>query len=208
MDPDKDFLCIKNRHFLLFETSEKEVKAPGEDLHIALQSWIFAFFLPLGGHGSGFRNFTASGSKIPTQHLCPNCWSGLWFRSELCNPEAILVLLTNDLVAIDCRSTGLPSYENPYAMDFQVQYIYITVQISHQSVPQSAQQPVFIRGSVCRWSRIYGSYKQGGISWNRFKLSSVKILFFSNQKVNSVDFRAAFLQIISTKNAEKNIRSC
>ena len=41
-------------------------------------------------------------------------------RSDLCNPEAILVLLTNDLVAIDCRSTGLPSYENPYAMDFQV----------------------------------------------------------------------------------------
>ena len=41
-------------------------------------------------------------------------------RNDLCNPEAILVLLTNDLVAIDCRSTGLPSYENPYAMDFQV----------------------------------------------------------------------------------------
>jgi len=39
--------------------------------------------------------------------------------SEACNPECILVLLTNDLVAIDCRSTGLPSYENPYAMDFQ-----------------------------------------------------------------------------------------
>ena len=41
-------------------------------------------------------------------------------RSEISNPESILVLLTNDLVAIDCRATGLPSYENPYAMDFQV----------------------------------------------------------------------------------------
>lgn len=40
-------------------------------------------------------------------------------RSECSNPESILVLLTNDLVAIDCRSTGLQSYENPYAMDFQ-----------------------------------------------------------------------------------------
>ncbi|XP_023338537.1 syntaxin-binding protein 5 [Eurytemora carolleeae] len=41
------------------------------------------------------------------------------YRSEISNPESILVLLTNDLVAIDCRATGLPSYENPYAMDFQ-----------------------------------------------------------------------------------------
>lgn len=41
------------------------------------------------------------------------------YKSDYTDPESILVLLTNDLVAIDCKSTGLPSYENPYAMDFQ-----------------------------------------------------------------------------------------
>jgi hypothetical protein len=45
-------------------------------------------------------------------------------------------------VAIDCRSTGLPSYENPYAMDFQVHsstvYLYYSTEISHHRVPQSA----------------------------------------------------------------------
>ncbi len=44
----------------------------------------------------------------------------IFFRSEQCNPECVIVLLSNDLVAIDLKSTGLPSYENPYAMDFQV----------------------------------------------------------------------------------------
>ena len=33
------------------------------------------------------------------------------------------MLLTNDLVAIDCKSTGLLSYLNPYAMDFQVGHV-------------------------------------------------------------------------------------
>ena len=57
------------------------------------------------------------------------------YRSDYADPESVLVLLTNDLVrsgwfgrhtktwlqvAIDCKSTGLPSHENPYAMDFQV----------------------------------------------------------------------------------------
>jgi len=41
------------------------------------------------------------------------------YRSDYADPESVLVLLTNDLVAIDCKSTGLPSHENPYAMDFQ-----------------------------------------------------------------------------------------
>ena len=42
------------------------------------------------------------------------------YRSDQTDPQSILVLLTNDLVAIDCKSTGLPSFENPYAMDLQV----------------------------------------------------------------------------------------
>ena len=41
------------------------------------------------------------------------------WRSEQNDPQSIVVLLTNDLVAIDCKSTGLPCYENPYAMDLQ-----------------------------------------------------------------------------------------
>ena len=41
------------------------------------------------------------------------------WRSEQNDPQSILVLLTNDLVAIDCKSPGLPSFENPYAMDLQ-----------------------------------------------------------------------------------------
>ena len=58
------------------------------------------------------------------------------YRSDYADPESVLVLLTNDLVrrndsspcqlfhqvAIDCKSTGLPSHENPYAMDFQVHH--------------------------------------------------------------------------------------
>ena len=41
------------------------------------------------------------------------------WRSEQNDPQSILVLLTNDLVAIDCKSSGLSSFENPYAMDLQ-----------------------------------------------------------------------------------------
>lgn len=41
------------------------------------------------------------------------------YQSDYQNPESIIVLLSNDLMAIDCRSTGFPTYENPYAMDFQ-----------------------------------------------------------------------------------------
>ena len=41
------------------------------------------------------------------------------WRSDQNDPQSILVLLTNDLVAIDCKSPGLPSFENPYAMDLQ-----------------------------------------------------------------------------------------
>ena len=51
------------------------------------------------------------------------------YRSEQTDPQSILVLLTNDLVAIDCKSTGLPSYENPYAMDLQVGYNQTRVSI-------------------------------------------------------------------------------
>ena len=47
------------------------------------------------------------------------------YRSEQTDPQSILVLLTNDLVAIDCKSTGLPSFENPYAMDLQVRFTYM-----------------------------------------------------------------------------------
>ena len=60
------------------------------------------------------------------------------YRSDYADPESVLVLLTNDLVrdrvwadhqldifgqvAIDCKSTDLPSHENPYSMDFQGQH--------------------------------------------------------------------------------------
>ena len=46
------------------------------------------------------------------------------YHSDQQDPQSILVLLTNDLVAIDCKSTGLPSFENPYAMDLQASKIY------------------------------------------------------------------------------------
>ena len=47
------------------------------------------------------------------------------YRSDQTDPQSILVLLTNDLVAIDCKSTGLPSFENPYAMDLQVRRVIV-----------------------------------------------------------------------------------
>ena len=33
------------------------------------------------------------------------------------DPEAIIVMLNHDLVAIDCKSPGYPCFKNPYAMD-------------------------------------------------------------------------------------------
>jgi len=33
-------------------------------------------------------------------------------------PKAIIGMLTNDVVAIDCKSPGYPCFKNPYAMDF------------------------------------------------------------------------------------------
>ena len=50
------------------------------------------------------------------------------YKSDYADPSSILVLLTNDLVAIDCLSTAMPSYENPYAMDFQVRVFNIDSQ--------------------------------------------------------------------------------
>jgi len=41
------------------------------------------------------------------------------YEADYQNPESIIVLLSNDLMAIDLRSTGFPTFENPYAMDFQ-----------------------------------------------------------------------------------------
>ena len=37
--------------------------------------------------------------------------------TEGCEYEAVIVLLENDLVAIDLASPGYPLFENPYAMD-------------------------------------------------------------------------------------------
>ena len=34
------------------------------------------------------------------------------------DPKAIITMLTNDVVAIDCKSPGYPCFKNPYAMDF------------------------------------------------------------------------------------------
>ena len=40
------------------------------------------------------------------------------FSSDYQEPEAIITMLNNDLVAIDCKSPGYPCFKNPYAMDF------------------------------------------------------------------------------------------
>ena len=45
--------------------------------------------------------------KLPTFYLI--------FPSQ--DPEAIIVMLNHDLVAIDCKSPGYPCFKNPYAMD-------------------------------------------------------------------------------------------
>ena len=38
--------------------------------------------------------------------------------AEYQEPEAIIAMLNNDLVAIDCKTPGYPCFKNPYAMDF------------------------------------------------------------------------------------------
>ena len=40
------------------------------------------------------------------------------YLSDYQEPESIIAMLTNDLVAIDCKTNGYPCYKNPYAMDF------------------------------------------------------------------------------------------
>ncbi len=40
------------------------------------------------------------------------------YSSDYQEPEAVIVMLANDLVAIDCKSPGYPCFKNPYAMDF------------------------------------------------------------------------------------------
>ncbi|XP_040574021.2 syntaxin-binding protein 5 isoform X1 [Lepeophtheirus salmonis] len=40
------------------------------------------------------------------------------YRSDYNEPEAIIAMLTNDVVAIDCKTPGFPCFENPYAMNF------------------------------------------------------------------------------------------
>ena len=40
------------------------------------------------------------------------------YLSDWQEPESIIAMLTNDLVAIDCKSNGYPCFKNPYAMDF------------------------------------------------------------------------------------------
>jgi len=40
------------------------------------------------------------------------------YPSDYQEPESIICMLNNDLVAIDCKSNGYPCFKNPYAMDF------------------------------------------------------------------------------------------
>ena len=40
------------------------------------------------------------------------------YLSDWQEPESIIAMLTNDLVAIDCKTNGYPCFKNPYAMDF------------------------------------------------------------------------------------------
>ncbi len=40
------------------------------------------------------------------------------YSADYHEPEAIIVMLSNDLVAIDCKTSGYPCFKNPYAMDF------------------------------------------------------------------------------------------
>jgi syntaxin-binding protein 5 len=40
------------------------------------------------------------------------------YSSDYQDPKAIIAMLTNDVVAIDCKSPGYPCFKNPYAMDF------------------------------------------------------------------------------------------
>ena len=40
------------------------------------------------------------------------------YLSDYQEPESIIAMLTNDLVAIDCKTNGYPCFKNPYAMDF------------------------------------------------------------------------------------------
>lgn len=39
------------------------------------------------------------------------------YSSDYQEPESIITMLSNDLVAIDCKSIGYPCFNNPYAMD-------------------------------------------------------------------------------------------
>lgn len=40
------------------------------------------------------------------------------YNNDYQEPKAIIGMLTNDVVAIDCKSPGYPCFKNPYAMDF------------------------------------------------------------------------------------------
>ena len=40
------------------------------------------------------------------------------YASDYQDPEAVIVMLSNDLVALDCKSPKAPCFKNPYAMDF------------------------------------------------------------------------------------------
>lgn len=40
------------------------------------------------------------------------------YMADYQDPEAVIVMLSNDLVALDCKSSKIPCFKNPYAMDF------------------------------------------------------------------------------------------
>eukprot|EP00096_Caligus_rogercresseyi_P000369 TRINITY_DN10792_c0_g1_i1.p1 TRINITY_DN10792_c0_g1~~TRINITY_DN10792_c0_g1_i1.p1 ORF type:complete len:1161 (-),score=436.59 TRINITY_DN10792_c0_g1_i1:114-3596(-) len=60
------------------------------------------------------------------------------FRSDYNEPEAIITMLTNDVVALDLKSPGFPCFQNPYAMDFNespVTAVHYTVDVPSDFIP-------------------------------------------------------------------------
>jgi len=91
------------------------------------------------------------------------------YRSEQTDPQSILVLLTNDLVAIDCKSTGLPSFENPYAMDLQESAVTCCAYVSDcpgEMIVSLYNMGTRVKKSQERWSTREWPVS-GGADWTK-----------------------------------------
>jgi len=99
------------------------------------------------------------------------------YRSEQTDPQSILVLLTNDLVAIDCKSTGLPSFENPYAMDLQESAVTCCCYLS--DCPGELILSLYSMGSRVKKSSGWSSREwpvSGGQEWGKQATSHHELL--------------------------------